>query len=147
MKAFILEIDEPKITGYIYKLVSSETDLIYIGSTFKTINQRFTQHKKDYKKYLKGKHSYTTAVEVLKYVDCKPELIEKVECKNKYELREYERNYIKNNVCFNKNIPNQRLEEKKQYVKNFKNRIIKCDCGAEIKYFNKPNHLKTHNKQ
>ena len=41
--------------GKIYKLISSETDKIYIGSTCKKyLSQRLQDHKTDYKKWKKN---------------------------------------------------------------------------------------------
>ena len=43
------------ITGIIYKIVYKyNTDLCYIGSTFKTLEQRMTKHKSQYKYFKQG---------------------------------------------------------------------------------------------
>jgi hypothetical protein len=38
--------------GYIYCIYSDKTDKIYIGETYKTVMQRFNEHKKAYNKYV-----------------------------------------------------------------------------------------------
>ena len=55
--------------GKIYKVASNKTEDIYIGSTCETLSRRLSQHRQDYKKYLKGKHDYITCWEVLKTDD------------------------------------------------------------------------------
>ena len=40
--------------GKIYKITSSKTNKVYIGSTIQPLKERFRCHKKDYKKWLKG---------------------------------------------------------------------------------------------
>ena len=90
--------------GKIYKLVSSQTDLIYIGSTIREdLKLRFSNHKADYNKWLKG-GSYVSSFELLKYNDCEIVLIEKYPCANKHQLFEKEKWYIDSNkeICVNK---------------------------------------------
>ena len=44
-------------TGTVYKIICSlDERIIYIGSTFNQLRHRWQCHKKDYKKYLNGKH-------------------------------------------------------------------------------------------
>ena len=38
--------------GKIYKIVSLQTDSVYIGSTTQTLSLRMTQHKNDYRYWL-----------------------------------------------------------------------------------------------
>jgi hypothetical protein len=44
--------------GKIYKITSSKTDDVYIGSTIQTLNDRFIKHKSNYKLYQNKKSSY-----------------------------------------------------------------------------------------
>jgi hypothetical protein len=41
--------------GKIYKLTSSQTDKVYIGSTIRSLNVRFSNHKSHYKSWKKVK--------------------------------------------------------------------------------------------
>ena len=59
----------------IYKIVSSECDGCYIGSTTKHLNKRFSDHKAHYKRYVAGTQNYITSFEILKFVDAQIELI------------------------------------------------------------------------
>jgi len=43
-------------TGIIYKIICTQvSDIVYIGSTFNSLRNRWQEHKYDYKKYLDGK--------------------------------------------------------------------------------------------
>ena len=87
--------------GKVYKIISSQTDLIYIGSTAQTLAQRMTTHRYEYKKFLNDNKIYVSFFEILKYDDAKIILIEKYECTDKEELHKYEQNHIdtKSNCC------------------------------------------------
>ena len=47
--------------GYIYCIYSDKTDKVYIGETYKTVNQRFNEHKKAYSKYLENNNLVLTS--------------------------------------------------------------------------------------
>ena len=63
------------IIGRIYKIVSSECDGCYIGSTTQQLELRLRKHKKSYSRYIKGKGDNVTAYPILKYTDAAIELI------------------------------------------------------------------------
>jgi hypothetical protein len=93
----------------IYKLVGS--GLTYYGSTCNELYKRLYWHKKNLDCSSKilfklGK------VEII--------LVEKYPCNDKIELTARERYYIENNECVNKRIPNRTEEEKKIYIKEYK---------------------------
>jgi len=97
-----------KADGKIYKIISDSTDKIYIGSTTKKkLSERLSQHRKDYRKWLKNPKKYDriTSFEILKYCDCRIVLIENYPCNNKDELRQREEFYRKEyiNNCVNHN--------------------------------------------
>ena len=52
--------------GYIYKICNKNCDKIYIGSTVKSLKERFSKHKYKYKQYLEGKYHFTTSFEIIK---------------------------------------------------------------------------------
>jgi len=88
----------------IYKLISSETDQIYIGSTtYHYLSDRFGNHKYDYRRWLSGDSKYLSAFEILKYDDVKIILIESYSCNSKDELRAREQYWIEQNkdICVN----------------------------------------------
>ena len=78
--------------GKIYTIRSFQTDKYYIGSTnHKTLSQRLSKHKSNYKDWLKDKDScYVTSFEILKYDDYYIELLELYPCNLKAELHKRE---------------------------------------------------------
>ena len=115
----------------IYKIKSSLTDKIYIGSTSKTLTERLSRHKTDYNAWLKDNNSsYLTSFEILKYNDYLIELIESFICIDKLERNEKEGHFLKLNklICVNKRIETRtrkeyretHKEEQKQYYQDNK---------------------------
>lgn len=77
--------------GKIYKIISKQTDKVYIGSTIQTLNNRFKCHKTHYRLGRNG-----TSVELLQYGDASIELIENYPCDSPTQLKTRERFYIEN---------------------------------------------------
>ena len=40
--------------GKIYNIIDNKSDMIYVGSTCQTLQQRIQKHKSDYKSYIAG---------------------------------------------------------------------------------------------
>jgi len=107
--------------GKIYKLVSNNTDKIYIGSTCSSLSKRLNQHKREYKCSENGNRKYLSkSKDVLCFGDVDIILLENSACNNKNELHARERYFIENNVCVNKCIPNRNLNEKKDLAYNYR---------------------------
>jgi len=109
--------------GKIYKLVSNQTDDVYIGSTSqKLLSKRLVGHRRSYKEWLRlgDKSKNMTSYEILKYGDCQIILFEDFPCENKYQLEARERYYIENNKCVNKVIPTR---SKKEYIEQNRDKI------------------------
>tara|TARA_R100001086_G_scaffold249774_1_gene190840 strand:+ start:1397 stop:1861 length:465 start_codon:yes stop_codon:yes gene_type:complete len=136
--------------GYIYKLVCSETDNVYYGSTTDPL-RRYNQHCSIYNNC----SSKILVKPELHLLDCI--CIENYEeFKKKLKLKEKE--YIKNNNCVNKNIPlrtnkeyyQDKLKENPNYLKELyiksggKNRNERtrkiCECGGTYIQRNKKKH-------
>ncbi len=85
--------------GKIYKIVSDETDKIYIGSTITTLCRRMGNHRTDmlYDKIISSK-------EILQFDDARIILIEQFPCNNREELVSREQYWIDLNkdICVNK---------------------------------------------
>ena len=101
--------------GKIYKLVSSETDDIYIGSTCTDLMKRKGKHKSDYKSWKDGTQKHTTASSKLFDLGGCVEiiLIETYPCKNKNELSAREQHWMDKLKCINKNRAQTTVEDKK----------------------------------
>jgi hypothetical protein len=113
--------DITPITGFVYKIVSDSTDNVYIGSTSNTVKKRFGQHKLDYKRYARGKHSYTSSFDIIKYGDARIEIL--AEIYDGEDIKAVEQYYIDNTPnCININRAMKRDE------------IHHCDvCNVDIK--------------
>ena len=88
--------------GKIYKIVSQNTDKIYIGSTcVKTLGIRFSHHKTHYDRYNRNLSSCISSFEILNFPDACIELIETFPCTSKIELLTRETYFIDlyKNIC------------------------------------------------
>ena len=102
----------------IYKIISNQTNKIYVGSTTKLyLSQRLTAHKSAYNYWLKGHlKSYITSFDLLKLGDVEIILLENVNANSKDELHARERYYIElyKDIVVNKNIPSRTDDEYNQ---------------------------------
>ena len=87
--------------GKIYKLWTLEGNDIYIGSTTLSLSQRRADHVKKFKN---GKGCSSSKILFEKYNDIRIELLEECPCENKEQLTKKEGEYIRNNICVNKEI-------------------------------------------
>jgi hypothetical protein len=108
--------------GKIYKIISSECDDVYYGSTVIPLNKRFSVHKSDFKRWTNGLiKKYCTSYEIIEKGNSQIVLIEDYPCQNEIELELREAEYIKNNKCVNVIIPKRiTKEQKNQYNKNYR---------------------------
>ena len=111
----------------IYKIVSSQTDKIYIGSTKQKLGNRLSGHKTSYKAWLKdNNHYYLTSFEILKFNDYAIELIESCIYIDNFERDTKEGHYIKLNklICVNKRIetrtPKEYLQDNQETIKHYR---------------------------
>jgi hypothetical protein len=137
--------------GKIYKITNNVNDDIYIGSTIKSLNQRFSNHKSNYKQFLNGNYSNVRVFKLFGnfgIANCAIELIELYPCESKNELEKKESEFINNNkaFCVNKNIPGRTVKDYRidNADKNKEQKkLINCGCGSKFKNGNKNRHLKT----
>jgi hypothetical protein len=151
---YIMEIEK---IGKIYKIVSDNTDMIYIGSTSSTLHKRLILHRsgyKGYKAFVNNKYDYITSYEIMKHDDAKIILLEEIKYTDIMELKKREKYYIEINNTVNRNIPsrtrkelsiiyyrrNKELLKQKQkifYESNkikirelYKKKYDNCECGG-----------------
>lgn len=153
--------------GKIYKLVSSNSNEIYIGSTTLLLSLRKAHHRRLYKSYkLNNIGRYCSSYKLFELGDVDIILIEEFKCDNKEQLHARERFYIEKNNCVNINIPGRNLtnkeyyennkekylSKKRKYIKDHRTQInekrrnepiINCICGGFYKQHRKNRHLKT----
>jgi hypothetical protein len=159
------------INGKIYKIISSETENIYIGSTILPLDKRYRTHK--------NTNNTCSSNEIIKLGGSKIELIENYECETKGELKMREQHFIDmyREICINKNdtiLTEEKKKEKakkrgeifrknnKEHFKNYykenkekmderakkyrekqKGIIQTCECGKDIQQRNMAVHIKT----
>jgi hypothetical protein len=140
----------------IYKIVDNTSDMIYIGSTCKTLDQRLKSHELDYKKYNNGKYNFVTSFKILGNNDYKIELLENYPCATRQDLniregqiiKQYRTNKLK---IVNRNVAGQTDKESKaQYRQNNKDKLNAkniCCCGGSFSNKHKSTHEKTKKHQ
>ena len=79
-------------TGKIYMLTNKAGDK-YIGSTIKTLSERMSGHKYDYKRYKKNKFHYLSSFKVMNDNTYRMILLEEYPCNNRMELESREGYY------------------------------------------------------
>lgn len=151
--------------GKIYKICSNQTEKIYIGSTCKSLENRFDLHKIALKRWKQGLINKYSSFDLLdKYNDCYIELIELYPAKDKRDLFNRERYFIEENInlVINKIIPSRTKKEyyesnkikikrnMKIYYEKNKDKILEqwnikndCECGGSYTNNNKHIHIKT----
>jgi hypothetical protein len=150
-----------------YKITSTNTDKIYVGSTEKDINTRLQNHEAQYRYFKDGNCRYITSFEILEYKDYKIELLENKICQNREERDTVECKYIINIPnTINKYLPGrtreqyyqdnkQELNERyRQYYQDNKQEIQRkanekhnCRCGGRYTKVNKSQHEKSQKHQ
>ena len=126
----------------IYKIWSSSNpEEIYIGSTIKSLKDRYSAHKSDYKKWLENKRGFYSSFSLFeKYgVDtCFIELIETHNCNNADELKKREGHFQAQIKCINKcraGTGHYNKERNKDYYR--KNREVILQKQKAYKELNK----------
>ena len=133
------------MNGFIYKITSTQTNNVYIGSTYTPILERLNQHKMN---------KATSSKELTKYDDCKIELVKEYPNIGMKELRRHEGLAIRQTAnTVNKNMAGLGLS-KTEYQRRYRNKHrqvlyarqntkFKCDCGGKYTRQNKLAHLTT----
>ena len=161
--------EQPNQThGKIYKITSSETTDVYVGSTTQSLKTRFCGHRYNYTSYLKGHADYIKSYEVIKYVDAKIELLFEGRFNAVADLHRLEGEYILSTEnCINKYVPGRTRSEKarayteanrekiKEQKKTYRLENLKkltethiCSvCQSQYKCSNKARHMKSKTHQ
>lgn len=149
----------------IYQISSiSHPELVYIGSTFSLLSKRHSEHKRNYKTYIKGLRSYVSSFDIMQLGDTHISIIESFPCTNKQDLLKREGDLIRATNCVNIVISGRsqkqyyldnkariRDQQRAYKIANYesinKNRLKKkvCLCGAFISSSNMARHQKTAN--
>ena len=116
--------------GKIYKIVSNQTDNIYIGSTIQPLSVRMGGHRSNFKCGKSG-----SSKEIMKYDDNQIILIKLFPCNCRGELEAEERKYVESLSCVNKNIPSRKYNEyqKTEKYKECQKKYTQSEKGKESK--------------
>ena len=108
--------------GKIYKITDNAYTKCYIGSTIQPLSSRIGGHRRDYKRYLDGKHKFITSFALFEEFgveNCKIELIEAYPCENLEHLLKKEGEYIRSIECVNKNVVGRTKTEQQSKTKAY----------------------------
>lgn len=111
--------------GRVYKIISSQGNEVYVGSTFNKLRDRFRVHKRDYKDFQEGKRTNRVSVynifEKYSIESCKMILIKEYEVVDRSHLEAYETLWINKLQSINKVIPFciKNLSQKQWYKNNY----------------------------
>jgi hypothetical protein len=150
--------------GTIYIIQSPNTDKVYIGSTFQTLEERFRDHK--------AMSNETSSYLVIDEGDAFIELLEEVKVIDKTELRYYEQQYLElyRDIAVNEQnafgLNEEKLREyQKKYQKKFREENkektverhkkyreenkykVECPCGSVVSKLCISHHIKTQKHQ
>ena len=87
-------MEENAFIGRIYKLTSTETDKVYVGSTASELKTRLQGHKRHYTTYSHGGFHFVSSFELLACADVNIELIYEGEFTCKKDMHVLEGQYI-----------------------------------------------------
>ena len=111
--------------GKIYKIISSQTESVYVGSTCQNlISQRLATHVQGYKRFLNGKYGCNSSFEIIKLEDYKCVLIEEFPCNSSDQLRSREQFWIEHfgELCVNNQrafrTPEEKIRQNKLWEEN-----------------------------
>lgn len=126
------------LTGRIYKIIHTESNLVYVGSTFNTTRDRFMKHKQNYTSWLKGKHSEISIYPHFKEhgVDqFRMILIKEYEVIDRLHLQGYEQLWINKLKPINKNNAFCVMNNKAYQVQYRKKNKAKLNEKQREKYY------------
>ena len=110
--------------GKIYKIISNQTNKIYVGGTAeKYLSKRLAAHRSNFKKWKNNKYHYVSSFELIQYPDHKIILIEKYPCDSRDQLLAREQYWIDQNkdICLNiQNAFGKDLERSRQQQKQYR---------------------------
>lgn len=134
--------------GKIYKIISANTQYVYIGSTCQPLSQRMSGHRASYRQHFDGSGRYLSSFEILKYPDAKIILIENFPCKSRDELRAREQFYVEKNRENVVNVSNVVGNNSRlcgfMWARNMsEDCYLKCECGDQVSKGHLKKHVKT----
>jgi len=124
--------------GYIYKIGSPNTDLIYIGSTAKSLQSRYVSHKSYYNRFgTESSKLNSMAYKIFEKGDAYIEMIDEIDFDDRCELYDLEKKHIMqggdNVVNKSYNVESKYYNRSKQREYYLKNRESRCKYQREYR--------------
>ena len=145
--------------GVIYRIYDNTNGNIYYGSTIQSLSNRIAGHRSIYKRWLKGdKRHSCKSFEIIKNGDYDYNIVEEIDCENKYELHNRERYYIDLfRSTLNKVLPGrtnkeyrddnkEQIKEKKKKYREANKEKYKENCTKNSKKYREANKEKEKEK-
>lgn len=117
---------------------TSHPKLIFIGTTYRTIDVCYNSYKTSFNVYKRTGENYFSAYEVMKYEDYYLKMIECYPCSNRKELHKRARKYIMKINCVNANVFGKREIDMDEFMINEK----KLRMKRKIEMLEKKNDIK-----
>ena len=151
----------------IYRIVSPNTELVYVGKTSQTLARRFDCHRSHHKRYLSSKTRYCSSFKVIECGDAVIELIEEtddsrreahwikklgacnhhkleVDRSDKASMAEYDRKYRMENIDACRGHQRKYIRKNRDEINRKKSEKIPCDhCGRFSNRVNMQRHKKS----
>jgi hypothetical protein len=105
----------------VYALTCKDPTKIYFGSSIRTKESRFSQHKCNWKRYKDGKDRYCASFELFEIGDVEIHIV--MDCPDdisNIELRKIEQIYLDNCECVNMQCAYRSEEKLQEYQKQYK---------------------------
>jgi hypothetical protein len=148
--------------GRVYKITNEDESIVYIGSTTKTLQARWSGHKCEFKGWIDGKrlnrcsiynHFQEHGIDSFEI-----HLVSEHEIEDQHQLLEFEQLVIDTTNCVNQirahRTDQQRLEGLRTYGRLNKETIkarlaerIICECGTDIARGRRAKHQRTQKHQ
>ena len=109
----------------IYKITSTVTPAVYIGSTTIPLRRRMHNHRSSHKRWKSGRsRGYVSSFAILdKDSDARIELVREYPCGSKRELAQEERRHIEGCGCVNRYVPTrtqrERVQQNREQVREY----------------------------
>ena len=147
--------------GKIYKIISSQTDKVYVGSTInKYLSNRIAAHRSYLVQFSEGNkcYRYTSSFELLQYDDARIILLEEYPCQRREQLLAREQRWIDNTVnCVNTKKCSSGLTKAEykrktdrvyrlkhdQQIKDRRSKCFSSVCGGHYTYGHKTRHFES----
>ena len=120
----------------IYLIESSSTDKVYIGSTIKSLNNRWSKHKNDYSRYLRKILHFKSSYDVVKFPDAKIRQLCRAEVPTKLDMYKLEAFYISQ-------YPNAVNRQKPANQHPLLTQEHTCKCGTTCFLSSLNNHVRS----